>query len=110
MFNLRLLSTLPLSIKRLARPRRHKDAAQKNQISVQTAIGIFDIMYIILEGLDNKDVASCALVCRDWAAIVHEVMWRGRSDSGVGIRPILGLLPEYYEESVRVLSSVSHIA
>ncbi|PSS28490.1 hypothetical protein PHLCEN_2v2971 [Hermanssonia centrifuga] len=56
-------------------------------------------MYIILEGLEKKDVASCALVCRDWAAIVHEVMWRGRSDSGVGIRPILGLLPEYYEES-----------
>ncbi|THG98690.1 hypothetical protein EW026_g3546 [Hermanssonia centrifuga] len=75
------LRLLPF-LKGFAWPRRHKAAATQKQPSVQRAFGIADITLSILERLKNKDLARCALVCRDWADIVHDILWKGRVDSG----------------------------
>ncbi|PSR77270.1 hypothetical protein PHLCEN_2v7963 [Hermanssonia centrifuga] len=85
---------VPSFLKRLAR--RHQAVAPN--ASVETVVGMVDIMNTILELLPKQDLLRCALVCRNWDAIVRDIVWRGRVESGVGIRPILSLMEEYYEE------------
>ncbi len=91
---------VPSFLKRLAR--RHQAVAPN--ASVETVVGMVDIMNTILELLPKQDLLRCALVCRNWDAIVRDIVWRGRVESGVGIRPILSLMEEYYEEHVRALA------